>query len=373
MEQHIIIANRKIGSGQPCFIIAELSANHHQNYDEAVALVKAAKEAGADAVKLQTYTPDTITMNSKKEWFMVAGKDNPDIWKGKSLYELYQTAYTPWEWQPKLKKLADDIGIPLFSSPFDETAVDFLETMNVPAYKVASYEVGHIPMLKKIAQTGKPVIMSTGFASLDDIELAMNTLRANGAKEITILHCVTSYAEAPRPEDMHLSNIHDLQQRFNVVTGFSDNNAGIDIPLQAAAAGATIIEKHFILDHASGGADAQFSLDPNELKKLINAIRAIEAGDTQKISVDPVAMGQPYYGPINKAEKYNQRFRRSIFVTKDIKTGESLTADNVRVIRPNFGLHSRYYEAILGRQAKQNIEAGTPLAWNLIEGGQPKN
>ncbi len=358
----IRIGSRKVGPNEPCFIIAELSGNHHQNYDEAVALVRAAKEAGADAVKLQTYTPDTITMNSRKEWFMVAGKDNPDIWKGKSLYELYQTAYTPWEWQPKLKLLADDIGIPLFSSPFDETAVDFLESINVPAFKVASYEIGHVPMLKKIAQTGKPVIMSTGFASLDDIELALNTLRDNGAKEIAILHCVTSYADAPRPADMHLSNIEDLRQRFGVVTGFSDNNAGIDIPLQAAAAGAAIIEKHFILDHASGGVDAQFSLDPTELKTLIKKIRAIESGDAPNIQLDPVAIGAPFYGPINEAEKYNQRFRRSIFVTKDIKIGQKLTPDNIRIIRPNFGLHSRYYEEVLGRAAVHDIEAGTPLA-----------
>lgn len=371
MKPHITIGKHKIGPGQPCFIIAELSANHHQNYDEAVTLVKAAKEAGADAIKLQTYTPDTITMNSRREWFMVAGKDNPDIWKGKSLYELYQTAYTPWEWQPKLKALADSLDIPLFSSPFDETAVDFLMAMHVPAFKIASYEVGHIPMLKKIAQTGKPVIMSTGFASLDDIELAMQTLRDNGAQEIAILHCVTSYAEAPQPADMHLSNIKDLAKRFKVVTGFSDNNAGIDIPLQAAAAGACIIEKHFILDHASGGADAQFSLDPTELKTLISKIRAVEAGEAKPVKLDPAAIGEPYYGPINDAEKYNQRFRRSIFVTKDIKAGETFTADNIRVIRPNFGLHSRYFEAVLGKKATKDAAAGTPLAWELVEGGQP--
>lgn len=356
----ITIAGRKIGQGQPCYVVAEISGNHHQRYEEALALVRAAHDAGADAVKLQTYTPDTITMDSRREWFMVAGKDNPDIWKGKSLYELYQTAYTPWDWQPKLKAEADRIGIPLFSSPFDETAVDFLNQMDVPAFKVASYEVGHIPMLEAIARTGKPVIMSVGFASLDDIELAMATLRQAGATQIAVLHCVTSYSDAPRPADMHLVNIRDLRQRFGVVTGFSDNNAGINIPLQAAAAGASIIEKHLTLDRQLGGPDEKFSLEPAELRDLINRIRRLESG-RQSISVDPVAMGEPFYGPINDAEKYNQRFRRSIFVTKSVSAGESLTAENVRVIRPNFGLHSRYYADVLGRTAARNLEAGTPL------------
>ncbi len=370
MNQEITIAGQKIGIGQPCYIIAEISGNHHQNYDEAAALVRAAKEAGADAVKLQTYTPDTITMNARNEHFMVAGADNPDIWKGKSLYELYQTAYTPWEWQPKLKAIADEIGLPLFSSPFDETAVDFLMAMNVPAFKIASYEVGHIPMLKKIAQTGKPVIMSTGFASMEDIELAVQTLRDHGAKEIALLHCVTSYADAPRPEDMHLSNIRDLAERFHLVTGFSDNNAGVQIPVMSKLAGAAIIEKHFILDKSTGGPDARFSLDPAELRDLISRVRAIEVGEPSDITLDPAAVGQPFYGPINDAEKYNQRFRRSIFITAPIKSGEAFTADNIRVIRPNMGLHSRYYEQVLGRTAMTDLEPGTPLAWDHVTGGQ---
>jgi pseudaminic acid synthase len=370
MKSEIHIAGRPIGPGHPAYIVAEISGNHHQKYEEAVALVHAAKKSGADAVKLQTYTPDTITMNSRKEWFMVAGKDNPDIWKGKSLYELYQTAYTPWEWQPKLKKVADEIGIALFSSPFDETAVAFLNHMEVPAFKVASYEVGHIPMLKEIARTGKPVIMSVGFASMEDIELAMDTLLKNGAKEIAILHCVTSYSDAPKPEDMHLSNIRDLRERFGVVTGFSDNNAGIEIPLMAVGAGASILEKHLTLDRKLGGPDEKFSLEPAELEHLIEKIRTTEAS-AAKTPPDSVAMGEPFYGPINDAERYNQRFRRSVFVTRDVVSGEEFTPENVRVIRPNFGLHPQFYGVVLGRKAAHAIEAGTPLSWELIVGGKP--
>ncbi len=259
--QGLKIGDRIIGTGHPCFVIAELSGNHHQRYEEAVKLIHAAKEAGADAVKLQTYTPDTITINSSKQWFLVAGKDNPRRWKGKTLYELYRSAYTPWEWQPKLKKIADEIGIMLFSSPFDETAVDFLETMQVPCYKVASYEVTHIPLLKKIARTGKPVILSIGFASVEEVGLAIQTLRDGGTRDIAVLHCVTSYADEPKAEDMHLATIRDIRERFCVVSGFSDNNGGIEIPLRAVMAGASIVEKHFILDRSDAGPDANFSLE----------------------------------------------------------------------------------------------------------------
>ena len=349
------IGNRIIGVGHPCFIVAELSGNHHQNYEEAVKLIYVAKEAGADAVKLQTYTPDTITIDSPKEWFIVAGKDNPDGWKGKTLYELYQTAYTPWEWQPKLKKIADEIGIMLFSSPFDETAVDFLEKMQVPCYKVASYEVTHIPLLRKIANTGKPVILSIGFASLEEVELAIETLREGGTRDIAVLHCVTSYADEPKPEDMHLATIGDIRERFNVVSGFSDNNGGIEIPLRAAMVGASIIEKHFILNRTDAGPDAKFSLEPHELKTMIEKIREAEK-----------AIGSVHYGPVNDAEEYNKRFRRSIFVVEDIKKGEVFTGKNVRVIRPGNGLHSKFFDQVVGKRALENIERGTPLQWNLL-------
>src|SRR3989338_9718584 len=240
----MMIGNKNIGSGNPCFIVAELSGNHRQKYEEAVELVKAAQKAGADAVKLQTYTPDTITLNSDKKWFRVGGEDNPANWQGKTLYELYQTAYTPWEWQPKLKKLADELGIILFSSPFDETAVDFLEAMRVPCYKISAYEATDFVLLRKVARTRKPVIISFGYSSEEEIQFALDTLRTFGAKDIVALHCVTGYSDSPRLADMHLSNIDDLRKRFGVVAGFSDNNAGIKIPLMAAASGASIIEKH---------------------------------------------------------------------------------------------------------------------------------
>lgn len=359
------IQTRNIGAGRPCFVVAELSGNHHQKYEEAVALVRAAKEAGADAVKLQTYTPDTITLNSYKEWFRVGGEDNPKNWKGKTLYELYQKTYTPWEWQPKLKKIADELGIILFSTPFDESAVDFLEKMRVPCYKFASYEITDFVLLRKVAQTKKPVIMSVGYASLQEIKFALDTLRKFGANDISLLHCVTGYCEQPRLEEMHLSNIADLQTRFKVVSGFSDNNAGIEIPLMAVSSGASIIEKHFILDRKKGGPDAQFSLEPAELKELVSRIRALESGK-EKIVVSPVALGTPHYGPTNALEEYNKRWRRSLFAGTDIKKGKIFTKENVRDVRPAFGLETKYYDEVIGKCAAQDIEFATPLSWKMI-------
>ncbi|MDO8564871.1 MAG: pseudaminic acid synthase, partial [bacterium] len=325
----MIIQGRKIGPKEPCFIVAEISGNHHQNYDEAVALVKAAKEAGADAVKLQTYTPDTITLNSDREWFRVDGEENPEGWKGQTLYQLYEKAYTPWDWQPKLKKLADELGIILFSSPFDETAVDFLENMQVPCYKIASYEATDFVLLRKVAQTKKPVILSIGYASLEEVQFALDTLRKYGATDIALLHCVTGYAAEPKEEDMHLSTIADIQKRFGVVAGFSDNNAGIEIPLSAVRAGASIIEKHLILDRSLGGPDARFSLLPAEFREMVQSIRAMESGATN-IAVPKQTLGTPHYGPMNALETYNKRWRRSLFSGKDIKKGELFTKENVR-------------------------------------------
>lgn len=359
------IGDKTVGAGNPCFIVAELSANHHQKYEEAVELVKAAAEAGADAVKLQTYTPDTMTLNSDKEWFLVGGKDNPELWKGKTLYQLYETAYTPWDWQPKLKKLADDLGIILFSAPFDETSVDFLEKMNVPCHKIASYEATDFILLRKVAGTGKPVILSVGYASEEEVRFAVETLRSNGAKDIAVLHCVTGYSGNPKPEDMNLKTISDIRNRFGVISGFSDNNAGIEIPVMAVKAGAAIIEKHLILDRKSGGPDAQFSLEPQEFKEMILKIRELEGGR----DADPVpesAMGKVHYGPNNELEEYNKRWRRSLFASKDISSGESLTKDNVRSVRPSFGLETKFYDQVIGKKAKNNIEFGTPLSWDLI-------
>ena len=364
----IQIGDGKIGPGYPCLIVAEVSANHHQKFEEAVEIIKAAHQAGADAVKLQTYTPDTITINSDKEWFLVQGKDLPEDWKRKTLYELYQTAYTPWDWQPKLKKVAGELGLILFSTPFEETAVDFLEAMNVPCFKVASYEVTHIPLLKKIARTKKPVIMSIGFATLPEIELAVKTLRDNGTRELAILHCVTAYAESPRPEDMNLATIRDIQERFGVVAGFSDNNAGIEIPVLAAAVGASIIEKHFILSRSSGGPDSRFSIEPEELKQMVKEIRDFEKTGGISYEEERVrqALGRVHYGPVNQIEVNCRNYRQSVFVVSDLKKGEEFTRDNIRVVRPAFGLEPRFWDEVMGRNAARNIKRGTPLSWELV-------
>ena len=359
------IGTKSVGSGHPCFIVAELSGNHLQVYENAVALVKAAKAAGADAVKLQTYTADTITLNSNKEWFIVGGEDNPDLWKNRTLYDLYTKGNTPWDWQPKLKKLADELGIILFSTPFDESAVDFLEEMDVSCYKIAAYEATDFLLLKKIAQTGKPVIISFGYSSEEEVQFALDTLRNNGAKDIVALHCVTGYSDQPKLGDVHLRNIKDLRDRFGVISGFSDNNAGIEIPLMAVAAGASVIEKHFILDRKMGGPDARFSIEPQELKELVARTRALESGK-ENISVPESALGKVHYGPQNELEKYNLRWRRSLFAGKDIKKGELFTKENVRDVRPAFGLETKYYDKVIGRRAAKDIEFATPLSWELI-------
>lgn len=355
----INIGNKRIGPGNPCFVVAEISGNHRQSFSEAVKLIKAAKQAGADAVKLQTYTPDTITIDSDKKWFQVGqkvgSKDSPDAWKGLTLYELFKTAYTPWAWQPKLKRLADSLGLIFFSSVFDETSVDFLEKMHVPCYKIASYEVTDIPLLKKVARTGKPVIISVGFASREDVQLAVATLKNNGAKGIAVLHCVTAYARTPNPEYANLKTMQDIQKRFKVVTGFSDNNAGIEIPLAAAGAGASIIEKHLILKRSKGGPDARFSIEPAELKEMIDRIRYAEK-----------AMGKVLYGPATEAEKNYKKSRKSLFVVQDMKKGELFTRANVRSIRPGFGLHPKFLDQVIGRKASKNIARGTPLAFDLV-------
>src|SRR3989344_5580864 len=331
MAKTFKIGERLIGEGQPVFVVAELSGNHHQNFDEAVALVKAAQKAGADAVKLQTYTPDTITLNSDKQWFRVGGEDNPENWKGKTLYRLYQTAYTPWEWQPKLKKLADELDIILFSSPFDNTAVDFLEAMRVPCFKIASYEATDYVLLKKIASTGKPVIMSIGYASLEEVEFALKTLRENGAKDIAILYCITDYKGEPDEARANLATIADIAKHWGVVSGFSDNSGGIDVPVMAVKAGAAIVEKHIILDRALGGPDADFSLEPTELKDLVDILHGRKEYQINENSFQKV-FGKPHYGPRNELEKYNLRWRRSLFVAKDIKKGEKFTPENVRSV-----------------------------------------
>ena len=351
----VTIGNRKVGPGEPTFIITEVSGNHHQNYAEAEAIIRAAAKAGSDAIKLQTYTADTMTIDSDKEWFFLGGKDTPPSWKEQNLYNLYGTAYTPWEWQPKLKELTESLGMVFFSTPFDETAVDFLESIDVPCYKVASYEATDLPLLKKIASTGKPVIISIGFASLLEVEEAISTLRHAGVKDVIVLHCVTAYSGEPNPSLFNLSTISDIAKRFDVVAGFSDNNAGIDFPIMAVAAGASAIEKHVTLRRSEGGPDARFSLEPNELAEMVQGIRNVEK-----------LMGTPHYGPASEDEEQYKTLRRSIFVVADIKKGDVFTKENIRVIRPAYGLAPRYYEEVLGKRATQDIERGDPLTEHMV-------
>ena len=375
------IGNRRIGEGCPCFIIAEISGNHHQKYEEAEQLVRAAKNAGADAVKLQTYTADTITLNSDKEYFRVSGKDQPDSWKGETLYNLYTAAYTPWEWQPKLKKVADEIGILLFSSPFDDTAVDFLEKeVGVDFYKIASYEAVHIPLLRKVASMRKPVFISIGFADKEEATLAIETLKSNGASDIVVMHCVTAYSDTPKLSDMNLATIGDIRTSFGVGAGFSDNNAGIVAPIIAAVAHkAAAVEKHITLSRGLGGHDARFSLEPDELREMIARIRrgekeGIEAAleDIGTITDVTSANGVVNYGSASPQESENRIFRPSIWTKEDVKRGERLTTRNIRVARPGYGLAPKFFDEILGKCAAQDISFATPLAWTLVEGGQPK-
>lgn len=350
----IYIGDRPVGAGHPCYVIAEVSANHKQSYDEAVAIVKAAAAAGADAIKLQTYTPDTITIDCDKPLFLVDGEDIPGAWK-KSLYSLYGTAYTPWEWHAPLKKVALEAGLQFFSTPFDETAVTFLDELDVPCFKIASYEATHTPLLRKVAATGKPVIISVGFATMEEIEAAVKTLREGGARDIAVLHCCTTYSDLPQPEDMRLSTIRDIAERFGTISGFSDNNAGIEFPIMAVAAGASIVEKHIITDKGNGGLDARFSLDASEFKAMVDGIRRVDA-----------ALGKAHYGPASAREEHFRSFRRSVFVVSDVSAGEVFDTSNLRVIRPGQGLPPSCFDTVLGKRAAQAIERGTPLSWELV-------
>ncbi|MDD3607977.1 MAG: pseudaminic acid synthase [Candidatus Moranbacteria bacterium] len=340
---------REIGPGKPVFIIAEMSGNHNQDFKRAKKLIDVAVEAGVDAIKLQTYTADTMTIDCDNTDFQV--KVNK-AWKGRTLYNLYKWAHTPWKWQPRLKKYAESKGLILFSTPFDETAVDFLEKMNVPLYKIASFETNHIPLLKKIGKTRKPVIMSRGITTLDEIKEAINILKKSGTSELALLHCVSSYPA--EYDQMNLRTIIDIQKRFGVISGLSDHTLGVDVSVAAVALGAHIIEKHFTLSRKDGGPDAAFSLEKKELKNLVTTIR-----NTEK------SLGKINYS-IGNREKENKIFKRSIYITKDIKIGQKLSKENIRVIRPGYGMHPRFYELVLGKKASRNIKRGTPLKNNMF-------
>jgi pseudaminic acid synthase len=346
---NIRIGNCEIGRGCPTFVIAELSANHHGRFEQALRIVEAAKEAGADAVKLQTYTPDTITIACDAEPFRIRGGT---VWDGKTLHELYGEAYTPWEWQPKLKRAAEAMGLQCFSSAFDESAVDFLEGMDVPAHKIASFELVDLPLIRKMAATGKPLIMSTGMATLEEIEEAVAAARSGGAKQIALLKCSSAYP-AP-PEDMNLRTIPELERRIGVPVGLSDHTLGIAVAVAAVTLGACIIEKHLTLSRADGGPDSAFSLEPPEFRAMVDAVRTAEK-----------ALGDVHFG-VSQNENRSRIFRRSLFVVHDMKKGERFTAVNLRSIRPGNGLHTRHLEEVLGKTASQDIARGTPLSWELV-------
>lgn len=340
----IKIGNKTIGGESPVFIIAELSANHNQDYKIAAKSLRAMKKAGADAVKLQTYTADTITMDSDKKYFKIK---QGTIWDGQTLYKLYQKAFTPWEWQPKLKKIADELGLILFSSPFDDSAVDFLSKMNVPAYKVASFEITDIPLIEYMAKKGKPMIISTGVAELEDIRAAIVACHGVGNYQIVLLKCTSAY---PAPyNEMNLQTIADMTKRFKAVIGVSDHSMGKEAAIASVALGAKVVEKHFILDRKIGGPDSSFSMEPQEFRKMVDSIRNTEQ-----------AMGKTTYKLSDKSKK-NRQFSRSLFVVENINKGEIFTKKNVRSIRPGFGMHPRLYNKVLGRQSKTNIAKGTPL------------
>jgi pseudaminic acid synthase len=350
MTAEISINGRRIGPGHPTYIVAEMSANHGGRIDRAIRIVEAAKLAGADAVKLQTYSPDTMTIDCDNPRFRINGT----LWEGRSLYDLYREAATPWDWLPELQRVARDLEIDLFSTAFDATAVAFLEGHNAPVYKIASFEAVDIPLLETVARTGKPVIMSTGMASLAEIEEAVHALRGNGNRQLALLRCVSAYP-APAGE-MNLRTIPDLARAFNVVTGLSDHSMNAGISAAAVALGASIVEKHFTLSRQEPGPDSAFSLEPAEFREMAEAVRAVES-----------ALGEVRYGA-GEQESKSSVFRRSLFIVRDTQEGEVFTAENVRVIRPGFGLHSRHLHEVLGRRAACDIPRGTPLSWDLVEG-----
>jgi len=346
-EYNMQIDNRKIGQEHPPFIIAEVSGNHNGSLDYALAIIDAIADSGADAVKLQTYTADTLTIDAPQDDFHIT--DPNSLWHGRSLYELYEEAHTPWEWHEALFKRAREHGLIVFSTPFDETAVDFLETLDVPCYKIASFENGDIPLIRAVAKTGKPMIISCGMASVDVIEEAVSTARNEGVKDIVLLKCTSAYPADPK--DINLATLADMRNKFGVEVGLSDHTMGIAVPVAATALGATVIEKHVTLRREDGGVDAAFSLEPDELKQLVESTH-----------IAWQATGKVTYGSASATEEKSGQFRRSIYITQDIKAGEAFTLDNIRCIRPGFGLEPRLFDAVLGKKAASDIIRGTALS-----------
>ncbi len=348
MTAAVRIGQREIGPGQPTFVVAEISANHLGRYDELVRLVHAAHAAGADAVKLQTYTADTLTIASDQPYFRVEGT----LWDGRTLHDLYREAHTPWEWHAPACALARELGLEIFSSPFDPTAVDFLEALDMPAYKIASFEIIDLPLVRRIARTGKPVIMSTGAATLAEIDEAVAACRSEGNQQLVLLKCTSAYP-AP-PAEMNLRAIPALAARYGVPVGLSDHTLGVNVPIAAVALGACLIEKHFTLSRAEPGPDSAFSLEPHELRALVEGVRTAEQ-----------ALGEAKLG-LTAAEGPGVIYRRSLFVVADVRTGELFTPANVRSIRPGHGLAPKYLDEVLGRAATRDLARGTPLAWEHV-------
>jgi len=349
IDKHII------GKNHPCFVIAEVSANHDQKFEYAVKLIEAAKQADADAVKLQTYSADTLTINVTNGNFIIP---RGNTFAGpKNLYELYKTAYMPWEWQPKLMKLAKRLGIILFSTAYEETAVDFLEKeVNIPAHKVASFEMTDDFLLGKMAKTGKPIIMSTGMATLEEIDHAVTVLRDNGCEELAILRCSSAYPATPK--EMHLKDMDVLREIYQVPVGVSDHSLGLGVSVAAAAFGANVIEKHIMLSGEKDSPDHSFSMTPQEFKQMVTAVRQAEAA----------VSGGVHFGPSSKMEADHRRlFRRSLYVVKDMKAGEKLNKKNLRSIRPGGGLELKYHGQLLGLKVNQAVSRGTPMSWDLVK------
>lgn len=346
----IKIGHKEIGRHTKPFIIAEMSGNHNQSLERALHLVELAAEAGVDALKLQTYTPDTITLDVHTGEFFI--QDNVNIWKGNSLYNLYKEAYTPWEWHQEIFNKAKELGLLAFSSPFDETAVDFLETLDVPAYKIASFENVDIPLIRKVARTGKPIIISTGMATAAELDEAVRAARAEGNHQIVLLKCTSTYPATPA--NSNLATIPHMRDLFGTEVGLSDHTMGVGVSVAAVTLGATVIEKHFTTSRTDGGVDSAFSMEPHELKMLVE--------ETERAWQ---SLGQIQYGP-TEAEKDSTKFRRSLYIGEDLKAGDVLTEENLRNVRPGLGLPTKYYNLVLGKTVKQDVKKGTPLSWELL-------
>lgn len=346
----ITIAGRKIGKNYRPFIIAEMSGNHNQSLERALAIIEAAAECGVDAIKLQTYTADTMTLDLSEGEFYI--DDDNSLWKGSSLYDLYKQAYTPWEWHKPIFERCKELGLIVFSTPFDESAVDFLEDLDVPCYKVASFENTDLTLIKKIASTGKPMIISTGMATVAELDETVKAVREAECKDLILLKCTSTYPASP--QNTNILTIPHMKELFNCQVGLSDHTMGVGVAVASVALGATVIEKHFTLSRADGGVDSVFSLEPNEMKALVvECERAWQA------------LGKVYYGPTNK-EKSSLKFKRSLYVTKDMEAGETFTKENIRPIRPGLGLPTKYYEIFLGKKVSKNVKKGTPLTWDLL-------